>query len=146
MRLNLDDSTVEKFVMPEEEYAKRNDSVLAWKKRQNLGRFNPEKEKKEAVELERSWADVEARRIVVGTRCRVGGADLDKRGTVRFVGEVKEIPNKGLWVGFEADEPTGTCALSAFVKSMRSPAGDCISDYSETFRYAAQSGLLTCPS
>ncbi|RMZ75117.1 hypothetical protein DV737_g5444, partial [Chaetothyriales sp. CBS 132003] len=32
---------VEKYVMPEEDYARRNDSVMAWKKRQKLGRFDP---------------------------------------------------------------------------------------------------------
>jgi len=34
-------SNVEKYVMPSEEYEARKDSVLAWKKNQKLGRFDP---------------------------------------------------------------------------------------------------------
>ncbi|KAL7274500.1 hypothetical protein RUND412_002604 [Rhizina undulata] len=107
-RPNFNDlSGVDKFVMPEEQYDKLSDSVLAWKKRNQLGRFDPEKEKKDAEELEKAYQDAASRGIVVGVRCRVGGANLDKRGTVRFLGQVDEIPNGGIWVGVENDEPTG---------------------------------------
>lgn len=93
--------------MPVEEYDKLNDSVLAWKRRNKLGRFDPNKDEKEQQELKRQYEEVDARKITVGARCRVGGADLDRRGTVRYIGEVNEIPNGGVWVGIEADEPTG---------------------------------------
>lgn len=93
--------------MPEEEYDKLQDSVLAWKKRNKLGRFDPNKEEKDQMELKRQYDAVEARKIVVGARCRVGASDLDRRGTIRYVGEVDEIPNGGVWVGIETDEPTG---------------------------------------
>lgn len=93
--------------MPEEEYDKLQDSVLAWKKRNKLGRFDPNKEEKDQMELKRQYDTVEARKIVVGARCRVGAPDLDRRGTIRYVGEVDEIPNGGVWVGVETDEPTG---------------------------------------
>jgi len=93
--------------MPEEEYDKLQDSVLAWKKRNKLGRFDPNKEEKDQMELKRQYDIVEARKIVVGARCRVGASELDRRGTVRYVGEVNEIPNGGVWVGVETDEPTG---------------------------------------
>lgn len=93
--------------MPVEEYDKLNDSVLAWKRKNKLGRFDPNKDEKEQKELKRQYEEVDVRKISVGARCRVGGADLDRRGTVRYVGEVNEIPNGGVWVGFEADEPTG---------------------------------------
>lgn len=107
-RPNFQDiSQVEKYVMPVEEYDKLNDSVLAWKRRNKLGRFDPNKDEKEQKELKRQYEEVDARKISVGARCRVGDADLDRRGTVRYVGEVNEIPNGGVWVGFEADEPTG---------------------------------------
>ncbi|KAA8896783.1 CAP Gly-rich domain-containing protein [Sphaerosporella brunnea] len=106
-RLNLTDtSEIEKWEMPKEQYEKRTDSVRAWKERNQLGRFDPQKEQKEAEAHERLWREVNRRGIQVGMRCRVGGED-GRRGTVRFVGEVPEIPNGGLWVGFEADEPTG---------------------------------------
>ncbi|KAL0637606.1 hypothetical protein Q9L58_003330 [Maublancomyces gigas] len=107
-RPNFQDiSQVEKYVMPVEEYDKLNDSVLAWKRRNKLGRFDPNKDEKELKELKRQYEEVDTRKISVGARCRVGDADLDRRGTVRYVGEVNEIPNGGVWVGFEADEPTG---------------------------------------
>lgn len=42
MRANFTDlSSVEKYVLPTETYEARSDSVLAWKKNQKLGRFDP---------------------------------------------------------------------------------------------------------
>jgi len=96
--------------MPEEQYQKRTDSVLAWKLRNQLGRFDPQKDQKDAQDMEHRWNEVNSRGIEVGKRCRVGGED-GRRGTVRFVGVVPEIPNGGLWVGFESDEPTGKLAI-----------------------------------
>lgn len=90
--------------MPIEDYEKRNDSVLAWKKRNQLGRFDPNSDENKEKELQRQWQEVKDRDIEVGKRCRVG----ERRGFVRFVGVVEEIPGKGVWVGFECDEPTGT--------------------------------------
>jgi tubulin-folding cofactor B len=99
--------------MPVEHYEKRSDSVLAWKKRNALGRFDPEKDQKDAQALERAWEVVRSKGIVNGARGRVGGSEGDRRGTVHYVGEVPEIPNGGLWVGFEADEPTGKLNFSS---------------------------------
>src|SRR5207302_9638196 len=96
-----------KYVMPEEEYDKLQDSVLAWKKRNKLGRFDPDKEEKDRMELERQYGEVGAREIVVGARCRVGASDLDRRGTIRYVGEDNEFSIGGVWVGVETDEATG---------------------------------------
>lgn len=87
-----------------EDYEKRNDSVLAWKKRNQLGRFDPNSDENKEKEVQRQWQEVKEREIEVGKRCRVG----ERRGVVRFVGTVEEIPGKGVWVGFECDEPTGT--------------------------------------
>lgn len=106
-RLNLADASVEKWEMPPELYEKRTDSVLAWKKRQQLGRFDPGRQHEQEQlerEAEPTWRAVRDRGIEVGKRCRVGEA---RRGVVRFVGPVPEIPSGGVWVGFEADEPTG---------------------------------------
>ncbi len=58
MQANYTDvSAVEKYVMPENEYEQRKDSVLQWKKTQKLGRFDPnapslEEQKVQAVERE----------------------------------------------------------------------------------------------
>lgn len=102
-----DTSGVEKYIMPEEEYAKKADSVLAWKKAEKLGRFNPNAPSREQAKLEALGKEVEERDIAVGKRCRVGGDDA-RRGQVMYVGEVAEIPGgAGAWVGVRLDEPVG---------------------------------------
>ena len=58
LRENYTDiSAVQKYEMPAEEYENRTDSVLAWKKAQKLGRFDPsapsiEEQKIHAVQRE----------------------------------------------------------------------------------------------
>ncbi|OAQ72993.1 tubulin specific chaperone cofactor B [Pochonia chlamydosporia 170] len=102
-----DTSGVDKYVMPEEEYEKKNDSVLAWKKAQKLGRFDPNAPSHEQARLEALEQEVRQRGIQVGRRCRIGGEDT-RRGVVKYVGEVKQIPNGiGQWVGVHLDEPVG---------------------------------------
>lgn len=102
-----DTSGVEKYVMPEDEYAKKSDSVLAWKKAQKLGRFDPNAPSREQALRDAFAREVEQRGIAVGRRCRVGG-DNARRGEVRYVGDVKEIPGSiGAWVGVQLDEPVG---------------------------------------
>lgn len=85
--------------MPEEQYEKLQDTVLSWKKRQQLGRFDPNKPDCAQQKLLKMQEEIDVRGVTVGKRCRVGGAELDRRGTVRYVGPVKEIPGDGLWVG-----------------------------------------------
>ena len=120
--------------MPAEQYEKLPDTVLAWKQRNKLGRFDPNAASSADADKARLWETVTARGIEVGKRCKVG----ERRGTVRFVGEVAEIPNGGLWVGIEGDEPTGkndgsvagtryfTCApkFGSFVRPDRVEVGD----------------------
>lgn len=99
--------------MPESQYAQLDDSVLAWKRRQKLGRFDPNAKSAEELAVERLRHDrdvVSSKGIEVGLRCRVGEDD-SRRGTVRFTGE---IPGLGgareagcVWVGVELDEPVG---------------------------------------
>jgi tubulin-folding cofactor B len=99
--------------MPETQYEQLSDTVLAWKKKQKLGRFDPNtKSAKEMAEERRSKDEDEIRKksIEVGMRCRVGHDDT-RRGVVRFVGEIiglggeKEVGCR--WVGVELDEPLG---------------------------------------
>ncbi|KAK3946168.1 CAP Gly-rich domain-containing protein [Diplogelasinospora grovesii] len=98
---------VEKYVMPEEEYEKKTDSVLAWKKAQKLGRFDPNAPSHEQAKIAAIAREVETRGIAVGKRCRVGGDDT-RRGEIMYVGEVKEIPGSlGAWIGVQLDEPVG---------------------------------------
>lgn len=102
-----DVSAVEKFVMPDEEYEKKTDSVLAWKRAQKLGRFDPNAPNMEQNRVAAFAAEVIQRDIKVGKRCRVGGDDA-RRGVVQYIGDVPEIPNgAGCWVGVHLDEPVG---------------------------------------
>lgn len=125
-RPNFSDvSGVDKYVMPEEEYAAKTDSVLAWKKAQKLGRFDPHAPQHVAARIAAFAAEAEARGITAGSRCRVAGDDT-RRGVVRYVGAVPEIGGSsggsskatdnnsstnlavaGTWVGVELDEPVG---------------------------------------
>jgi len=100
-------SSVEKYTMSEEAYEKLPASVLAWKKANNLGRFDPDAPEKEAQKAHAAWEDVKSQGIVVGKRCRLG-EDSTRHGVVAYIGEVPEIPNpKGPWIGIVLDEPTG---------------------------------------
>ncbi|KAG6005342.1 hypothetical protein E4U21_000257 [Claviceps maximensis] len=102
-----DTSGVDKYVMPAEEYEKKSDSVLAWKKAQKLGRFDPNAPNQEKAKLDALEQEVRQRGIQTGQRCRVGGED-NKRGVIEYVGEVPDIPNGiGQWVGIRLDEPVG---------------------------------------
>ncbi|KAJ3321186.1 hypothetical protein HDV06_004529 [Boothiomyces sp. JEL0866] len=86
---------VEKFEISSEEYEKRNDSVLAFKKRNRLGRFADNiKDFKE-----------EAEKIKVGDRCMVEVDGMEKRGEVKYVGLVEF--KHGYFAGVQYDEPVG---------------------------------------
>jgi tubulin-folding cofactor B len=103
----VDTSGVEKYVMPEDEYEKKTDSVLAWKKTQKLGRFDPNAPSHEQAKIAALEEEIRQRGIETGKRCRVGGEDT-RRGVVMYLGDVKEIPGGlGPWVGIQLDEPVG---------------------------------------
>jgi tubulin-specific chaperone B len=108
-----DTSTVEKYQMPETQYEQLSDTVLAWKKKQKLGRFDPNaKSAKEIAEDRRAKDEEEIKKksVEVGMRCRVGHDDT-RRGIVRFVGEIAGlggVRETGCrWIGVELDEPVG---------------------------------------
>ena len=99
--------------MPESQYERLEDSVLAWKRRQKLGRFDPHAKSQDEVVGERRARDeneMKGRGIQVGARCRVGKDD-GRRGVVRFAGEIPGLGGSRedgcLWVGVELDEPVG---------------------------------------
>jgi tubulin-folding cofactor B len=103
--------------------------VLAWKKSQKLGRFDPNAPEIEKSKIDASFQEVEARGnffrnptmyryhptntnttvtgIKQGLRCRILPSNDHRRGVVAFVGEVPDIPSVGAWVGVTLDEPTG---------------------------------------
>ncbi|CAN6659538.1 tubulin-specific chaperone B [Trichomonascus vanleenenianus] len=103
-RINLNDtSEVEKYVMDEEDYDSRTDSVRQWKKTNQLGRFDPNYNKSIEEKQEQARQLIAEKGIEVGKRCQV----TDRRGEVKFVGIVPEINETSWWVGVEFDEPTG---------------------------------------
>lgn len=62
-----------KYTLPTAAYESRSDSVLAWKRAQKLGRFDPAAPEKLASAAAAHEADAVLRRLGVGRRCRVGG-------------------------------------------------------------------------
>ena len=93
--------------MPTADYENRTDTVLAWKKSQKLGRFDLNAPDIEQQKINASYREVQERHIKVDCRCQLLPESDGRRGVVRFVGEVEEIPGVGAWVGVELDEPTG---------------------------------------
>ena len=64
------------------------DSVLAFKKRNNLGRFNDAASDTSSVTSQNRGFEEAAKNIKIGDRCEVdiGAGALKRRGTVRFIG------------------------------------------------------------
>lgn len=108
LRPNYTDvSAVPKYELPPDAYEARTDSVLAWKKANHLGRFDPAAPSIEEQKAAASYREVAERHIALNARCRLLPDADSRRGTVRFVGDVGEIPGVGAWIGVELDEPTG---------------------------------------
>ncbi|KAH0536785.1 hypothetical protein GP486_008858 [Trichoglossum hirsutum] len=117
--------------MPSEVYASRSDSVLAWKRRNQLGRFDPSSQQQQQQQpppplpsssssssSSATPAAAAAAGITLGARCRIIGDTDDnnnhqhqRRGTIAYIGPVDEIPSSAsssaTWVGIRLDEPLG---------------------------------------
>ncbi|TQS37738.1 hypothetical protein Golomagni_01777 [Golovinomyces magnicellulatus] len=108
MRPNYTDlSKVPKFEITSDQYEQKTDSVLAWKKANKLGRFNPSATQIQDKALQALEKEIQERGIKVGSRCRIDGEDM-KRGVIMYIGEVEEIPDStGKWIGIKLDEPIG---------------------------------------
>lgn len=101
----LEDNS-EGFQLSEEEYAKRNNTVLLWKKQNQLGRFDPKFDEQQRLIQEQNERLAEG--ITVGSRCRVINIASERRGVVRYVGKIQELDEgESFWVGIEFDEPVG---------------------------------------
>lgn len=113
-----DVSQVEKFQLPREEYEKRSDSLLAFKMRNKLGRFNPSNltEQEEKIKETENQEEL-SKQYPLGSRCQVTimdvkgnsaqSIDSTVRGTLRFVGPVEFNKKFPFWIGIELDEPSG---------------------------------------
>ncbi|KAF2736887.1 hypothetical protein EJ04DRAFT_542279 [Polyplosphaeria fusca] len=102
-----DVSAVEKYSMPSAEYETRTDSVLAWKKAQKLGRFDPSAPSIEQHKIQAIEREIEERGLTLSSRVRLLPESDARRGTVSYIGPVPEIPGLGAWIGVTLDEPTG---------------------------------------
>ncbi|CUM64626.1 uncharacterized protein PRCAT00002234001 [Priceomyces carsonii] len=105
---DLDNSNEEipEFTISEEEYAKRGDSVLNWKQKNQLGRFDPAYNQERANALER---DIKiSSEMNTGDRCRIINIQGERRGTIRYLGKIEMLDEgESIWVGIEFDEPLG---------------------------------------
>ncbi|KAE8148755.1 Cap-Gly domain-containing protein [Aspergillus avenaceus] len=116
--------SVEKYTLPTATYETLPNSVLAWKKNQKLGRFDPNALSPQELMCKQTEKDVENiqdRDIVVSKRAIIlpSSPPYVRRGTIRFIGPVPSIPYPGveisniapdvlpIWVGIELDEPIG---------------------------------------
>ncbi|EEP78350.1 conserved hypothetical protein [Uncinocarpus reesii 1704] len=119
-----DVSSVEKYTLPTSTYESLPNTVLAWKKSQKLGRFDPETLTPEEIakkQAEKDAADIKNRGLELSKRAIIlpSSPPHIRRGTVRFIGPVPTIPSGNpkaaedpeipapLWVGIELDEPMG---------------------------------------
>lgn len=104
-RLDLSGDGVRKYELSADDYAKRPDSVLAWKKKNHLGRFGDSASRTTSDSFQ---PDVEAAAdIKVGSLCDVRlKSGTMSRGTVAYVGAVPDLPS-GTWVGIKLDQPDG---------------------------------------
>lgn len=134
----LDDvSLVEKYVMTDEEYGKRENTYRNFKakKREVDPNWTPIHAKpKPNVVAQPSEEEIRAR-ISVGMRAQVQPGS--RRGEVKFVGSVPEC-GAGIWIGIALDEPLGkhdgailgkryfTCSArhGTFVRSTKCEVGD----------------------
>ncbi|UZJ53053.1 hypothetical protein CBS101457_002373 [Exobasidium rhododendri] len=94
-----EEEKVEKYEMDDEAYAKRDDSVLAYKQRNKMGRFGSAATQNDKQATE---GDLLPASIQVGARCEVDGG---RRGAIRYAGATDFAT--GSWVGVEYDEPVG---------------------------------------
>ncbi|KAF2250622.1 hypothetical protein BU26DRAFT_267068 [Trematosphaeria pertusa] len=100
-------SSVPKYTLPSAEYETRTDSVLAWKKAQQLGRFDPDAPSLEQQKIRASEREIEERGLTLSARVRLLPESDARRGTISYIGPVPEIPGIGSWIGITLDEPTG---------------------------------------
>lgn len=107
-----DVSLVEKYKLSDEAYDQRKGTMREYireqrKKNPNfkVGVKAPNGQQPETEEPKEIPGPESVEGITVDSRCEVKPGE--RRGTVRFVGEIPEIPSGGFWVGVQFDEPLG---------------------------------------
>ncbi|QLL32761.1 hypothetical protein HG536_0D02830 [Torulaspora globosa] len=94
------------FKLSEEDYAQRENTLLAWKVRNQMGRFDPAY--KEQLDRSRRLQQERLETLEIDQRCAVRSEGRpERRGWLRFVGVVPEISPTDIWCGVQFDEPVG---------------------------------------
>lgn len=96
------------FQLSEEDYLKKKDSVLNWKKNNKLGRFDPIYN--EQLRQNRLRQQEQVQNLELNQRCLVKsstGPHTERRGWLRYIGKIPEINNDDIWCGIEFDKPCG---------------------------------------
>ena len=97
-----DVSKVEKFVMKDEDYAKREDTFRNFKKK--MQHVHPYFTNQKGESVYTDFMKEEAEAIAVGSRCQTTVGS--RRGEVKYVGKAAGL-GAGYWIGILLDEPTG---------------------------------------
>lgn len=93
----------EKYEMPLEEYERRDNTLLAWKRKNMLGRFKNDARHVDPV----SVSDDSPLTVQLGDECIVTtSANELLRGEVAFIGEVPTV-EPGIWIGVRLPTPSG---------------------------------------
>ncbi|XP_073822250.1 tubulin-binding cofactor B [Musca autumnalis] len=99
---------VKKFELAEEEYDKKDNTVRSFLKKNKMGKFNEEEQKREdAKRLEKEALEKQkAEQCTVGSRCQVTLKGYPtRRGTVMYNGPLEG--KTGTFIGVKYDEPLG---------------------------------------
>ncbi|KAH9516924.1 tubulin-binding cofactor B [Dermatophagoides farinae] len=109
LRLHVKDSSVvkfddlsgvQKYELDDEEYAKRSDSMRAFKMKNKLGRFSATTAGDDGND------DEYVKQMKLGDRCEVSVKNMPpRRGCIMFIGKLGTKP--GTFVGVRYDEPWG---------------------------------------
>ncbi|QLQ79636.1 hypothetical protein HG537_0C02830 [Torulaspora globosa] len=104
-RLQRSDEDVS-FKLSEEDYVQRQDTLLAWKVRNKMGRFDPAY--RQQLDESRRLQQERLQSLEINQRCVVrSDGKPERRGWLRFVGVVAEISPTDIWCGVQFDEPVG---------------------------------------
>lgn len=94
------------FKLSEEDYAQRENTLLAWKARNKMGRFDPAYN--EQLESSRKLQKERLAALEIDQRCAIKTEGRpERRGWLRFIGVVPEISTTDTWCGVQFDEPVG---------------------------------------
>ncbi|KAG5518874.1 hypothetical protein PMAC_002405 [Pneumocystis sp. 'macacae'] len=100
--LNNPSEDIEHFQLSDEAYAARPNTFSKWRE----AHFGEMDNKSAFFKTNRALQKIHQKGIYVGQKCMVHGTDQIRNGWVRFIGQVKGLP-EGIWVGIEYDAPVG---------------------------------------